>query len=209
MMDLARQQTALLSLLKSGRCDDRDPYVQTVAHSEHLVMLREIILAWRFFDIRRNCRLTTALLTKRGDFEATLKYFAATPGLSPFPDQLAEVFLRQMSEHDDPVVASVAKLESYLTKVKQGDPGEYIIDWPTDPVQLITSLTQDGPIYLLTAGAPYRMRISNRYPGCVQVSAAASHGEPLGPDVQVMTDGVGRYQIDHEPDHAVRHPQKI
>jgi hypothetical protein len=209
MMDLARQQTALLSLLKSGQSGDCDPYVQTVANSAHLVMLREIILAWRFFDIQRHCRLTASLLKKHGNFESAVKSFAATPSLSPFPDKLAEVFLRQMSEHDDPLVACVAQFELYLTKVKLGDTGEYTIDWPTDPVKLITSLTQDGPVDPLTANEPHRMRIARRYPGLVQVSAAESHGEPLGSDVQVMTDGVRCDQIDHESDQPVRHAEKI
>lgn len=138
-------------------------------------MLREIILAWRFFDIQRHCRLTASLLKKRGSFEDAVKSFAATPSLSPFPDQLAEVFLQQMSGHGDPLVACVAQFELYLTKVKLGDPGEYTIDWPTNPVKLITSLTQDGPVQLLTADEQYRMTISRRCPGLVQISAAESH----------------------------------
>ena len=174
-MDLERQQTALLSLLKRGQSEDSDPYIQTVANSEHLVMLREIILAWRFFDIQRHCRLTASMLKKRGSFEDAVRSFASTPGLSPFPDQLAEVFMRQMSDHSDLLVACVAKFELHLTRVKLGDSGEYTIDWPTDPIQLITRLTQDGPVHSLTADGTYRMRISRRYPGLVQVSAAASH----------------------------------
>jgi hypothetical protein len=209
MMDLARQQTALLSLLKSGQSSDCDPYVQAVANSDHLVMLREIILAWRFFDLQRHCRLTASLLKKHGNFESAVKSFTATPSLSPFPDKLAEVFLRQMSEHNDPLVACVAQFELYLTKVKLGDTGEYTIDWATDPVKLITSLTQDGPVHPLTANEPHRMRISRRYPGLVQVSAAESHREPLGSDVKVMTDPIRRDQIDQESDHAVRHAEKV
>ena len=209
MMDLARQQTALLSLLKSGQSDDRDPYIRDVAASDHLAMLREIILAWRFFDIQRHCRLTATLLKQHTSFEEAVKSFAATPGLSPFPDQLAEVFLQQMGEGDDPIVSCVARFELYLTKVKLGDSAEYTIDWPTDPVKLITSLAQGGPVHPLTANELYRMKISRRYPGLVQVSAAELHREPLRPDVQVMTDPVRCHEIDQESDHAVRHAEKI
>ena len=208
-MDLARQQTALLSLLKSGQSGDCDPYIRAVAGSDHLVMLREIILAWRFFDIQRHCRLTASLLKKRGGLEDAVTGFAATPNLSPFPDQLAEVFLRQMSENDDSLIACVAQFELYLTKVKLGNTGEYTIDWPTDPVKLITCLGQDGPLPSLTANGLYRMRISRRFPGLVQISAAASHREPLRSDVQVMTDRVRRDEIDHESDQPVRHAEKI
>jgi len=171
-MDLARQQTALLSLLKTGHADDCDPYIQAVADSEHLAMLREIILAWRFFDIQRHCRLTASLLKKLGSFEDAVKAFAATPNLSPFPDKLAEVFLQQMSEHADPLVGCVAKFELFLTKVRLGDLGEYAIDWPADPRKVIASLMQDGPLGSLTAMERYQMQISQRYPGLVQVSAS-------------------------------------
>jgi hypothetical protein len=170
-MDLARQQTALLSLLKTGHTDDCDPYIQAVADSEHMAMLREIILAWRFFDIQRHCRLTTSLLKKRGSFEDAVKAFATTPNLSPFPDKLAEVFLQQMSEHADPLVSCVAKFELFLTKVKLGYLGEYTIDWPTDPRKIITNLMQDRPLGPLTAVEPHQMRISRQYPRLVQVSA--------------------------------------
>lgn len=168
-MDLARQQTALLCLLKTGRADDCDPYIQTVAGSEHLSMLREIILAWRLFDIQRHCQLTASLLKKRGRFEEAVKAFAATPNLSPFPDKLGELFLRQMSEHADQLVSCVARFELFLTKVRLGDPGEYTIDWPTDPKRIITILTKDGPFDSLPAVAPHEMRISRCFPGLVQV----------------------------------------
>jgi hypothetical protein len=170
-MNLARQQTALLSLLKTGHTDDCDPYIKAVADSEHLAMLREIILAWRFFDIQRHCRLTTSLLKKRGSFEGAVKAFATTPNLSPFPDKLVEVFLQQMSEHADPLVSCVARFELFLTKVKLGDLGEYTIDWPADPRKVIPSLMQDEPLGPLTAVEPHQMKISRQYPRLVQVSA--------------------------------------
>lgn len=170
-MDLAKQQTALLCLLKTGRARECDPYIQTVADSEHLAMLREIILAWRFFDIQRHCRLTASLLKKRGSFEHAVKGFAETPDLSPFPDKLGELFLQQMSEHADPVVSCVAKLELLLTKVKHGDTGEYTIDWPTDPRKVIANLVQDGPLGPLTVIEPHEMKISPRFPDLVQVRA--------------------------------------
>jgi len=170
-MNLARQQTALLSLLKSGHFSDgeADPYIDLVAGSEHLVMLRQVILAWRFYDVQLHCPLTAALLKKRGTFEETVKAFAATPNLSAFPDQLAEAFLRRMSIQRDPFVAAVAKFELYMTKVKLGDGGEYTIDWPADPRVILRGLTQQTK---LTASKSYRMRISRRYPGLAQVTAA-------------------------------------
>lgn len=134
-------------------------------------MLREIILAWRLFDIQRHCRLTASLLKELGGFEDAVKTFAGTPNLSPFPDKLAEVFLQKMSEHADPLVGCVAKFELFLTKVRLGDPGEYAIDWPTDPRNVIASLMQDGPLSSLTTTGRYQMQISQRYPGLVQVSA--------------------------------------
>jgi len=169
-MDLAKQQTALLCLLKTGRADACDPYIQTVAGSEHLTMLREIILAWRRFDIQHHCRLTATLLEKLGYFEEAVDAFAATPNLSPFPDKLGELFLQQMSEHADPLVSCVARFELLLKKVRLGDTGEYTIDWPMDPKRLIASLMQDGPLDSLTAVTPYEMKISRRWSGLFLVT---------------------------------------
>ena len=209
-MDLACQQTALFSLLRSGHADEEptDPYIREVAASAHLTMLREIVLAWRLYDIRRHCRLTASLLHKLGNLEEAVKSFAATPSLSPFPDQLAEAFLRQMSEHSDPIIASTAKFELYLAKVRRGDSGEYMVDWPTDPTVLLTNLTREGALPSFTTNGHYQTRISRQYPGWVRITSQL-HGKPLGSDVEVVADRVRRHQINHKSDHAMRQPEEV
>jgi hypothetical protein len=171
-MDLALQQTELLSLVKRGHTvgENADPYIRKVAQSEHLCALRETILWWRTFDIQRCCRLTASLLKQRGMFEDTVTSFAAQANLSPFVEQLADEFLQQMSGHHDPLVAAVAQFELYLTKVKLGDTAEYTVHWPTDPWTLITSLAENqlrGPL----TSQRYQMRISRQCPGLVHICA--------------------------------------
>ncbi len=176
-MNIASQQTGLLALLKSGHTDGADPYIQTVAQSDHLTMLREIILTWRFFDIERHCRLTASLLKKRGIFEEAVKSFSATPNLSPFPDQLAQAFFDQMGHHRDPLVACVAQFECSLVKVKQGDNGQYTVDWPVDPQALIPNLLGDTPLELPPEGH-YQTKISRDIPGLVRITTSRTTSVP-------------------------------
>ena len=174
-MNLARQQTALLSLLKTGHAENDDVYIQSVAISAHLRMLREIILAWRRYDIQRHCPLTATLLKKCARFEELVSSFAAAPNLSPFPDQMAEAFLCQMSEQEDPIITCIAQFELFMTRVKLGDPGEYTVNWPADPRTVIACVLQETPLSSLTLGEHFCMRISRRFEGLVQLSALESN----------------------------------
>ena len=174
MMDLASHQRALLDLIKSGRVEpgNADPYIRKIAGSEELKVVQDIVMSWRKFDIERYCRLTATLLKKRGQFEETIRAFAATPDLSPFIEKLGETFLQQMSRHPDPLLSAVARFELFVIRVKLGDPSEYCVAWHTDPVEVLNSLANDQ--YPEMAGAPgmYRTEISQRYEGLVQVTAA-------------------------------------
>jgi hypothetical protein len=169
-MDLARQQRDLLALIKCGSLQESgDPYIEKVARSPHLEVLREVVLSWRAFDVERSCRLTATLLKQRSCFDDAVRAFAATANISPFVERLRDAFLGQMIGHTDPLIAAVAQFELYLIKVKSGDRGEYAVEWPTDPRPLLMALSEGGSPEPLPVAAPHRMFISQRFQGLVQV----------------------------------------
>lgn len=168
-MDLAKQQRELRALIKQGpSAASGDPYIDAVAGSAHLDVLREMILSWRRFDIERSCRLTATLLKQRGLFDEAVEHFTATADISPFVERLAEAFLEQTSRRQDPLLAAVARLELYLTKVKSGDPGDYTVEWPTDPHVVLMQLANGKRLDNETTAVPHRMFISHRYSGLVR-----------------------------------------
>ncbi|PWT96873.1 MAG: hypothetical protein C5B51_32605 [Terriglobia bacterium] len=168
-MDLARQQRDLLELIKSGTLRRTgDPYIEKVAHSPHLAVLRDVVLSWRAFDVERTCRLTSALLQQRGWFDDAIRFFAATADISPFVERLRDTFLEQMAANADPLVAAVAQFELYLIKVKLGDPGEYTVEWPTDPRPVLMALDEGRSLEPLPA-VTHQMSISQCLPGLVRV----------------------------------------
>lgn len=177
-MDLAKQQRDLLALIRCGSiADSSDSYIDKVARSPHLQVLREVVLSWRAFDVERSCRLTAALLKQRGWFDDEVRAFAATANISPFVERLRDNFLEQMARHTDLLIAAVAQFELYLIKVKLGDSAEYLVEWPTDPRPVLMALSKGGSLESPPVGAPHRMLISQRFQGLVQVCPVPESGE--------------------------------
>ena len=51
-----------------------------------------------------------------------------------------------MSDHPEPLVASVAQFELALRRVKHGDPGRYVISWRHgNPLPILNALAKDTP----------------------------------------------------------------
>jgi hypothetical protein len=144
-MDLASLQRQLLRLIKSTYriSEDDDPYIYTVAKSPQLELVREIISQWRFYDIERTCSLTSALLKRLKLFDEAVRTFIGERRLSPFVEELGAAFLEEMTKHDAPLVAAVARFELALIKVKRGDPNDYVVDWDRDPYAVLHSLLDD------------------------------------------------------------------
>jgi hypothetical protein len=166
-MNIAQHQRDLFRLVTLG--DDRigadDPYIKAVAQSPQLEMLREVILSWREFDVERSCVLTSALLRRLGIFKELVREFASRGPISPFVEKLGEAFLEGVSAYGNPVVASMARFELAILKVKHGDSSEYSVDWPCDPRPVLNGEAageNGGPL-------GYRTVISVRIPGLVQL----------------------------------------
>jgi hypothetical protein len=174
-MDLATQQRALFRLVHSETPDAAgdDPYLLEVAASAHLGVLREIIAAWRAFDVERSCPLTAALLHERGFFEATLRQFAGR-SISPFIEGFSQAVLEGLEEHEDPLVVSVARFERALHRVKLGDSGEFTVEWEQDPRPVLDALMTSQAVPREPAPLRYQTRISHRYPNFIHLVEPSS-----------------------------------
>ena len=77
--------------------------------------------------------------------------------ISPFRETQTPAFLEAMSDHPEPLVASVAQFELALRRVKQGDPGRYVISWSHgDPLPILNALAKDTPFEDPAPGSPVR-----------------------------------------------------
>lgn len=166
-MNLVKHQQELARLVKCGAAGfhSDDPYVQAMAASSQLDMLREVTLWWREYDIERTCVLTASLLNRRGLLQDMVKYYVAQPGYSPFISEMAASFLGLMAEYPDNLISAMAKFELAVIAAKRGEPGERSIDWPCDPRSVL-----NGVISEHCENPPlYRTIVSRDIPGCVDL----------------------------------------
>lgn len=170
-MDLARHQRKILRLIKStyDGSDDDDPYIRSLAGSKNLELVREISTWWRMVGIQQSCTLTPRLLKELGTFEPTVQEFVRDWKISPFVEHLADAFLEAMGRHRDPLVASVARFELALIRVKKGDSSEYLIDWERDPRPVLASLLGNGSLDKDGEPARYRTVVSREIPELFRV----------------------------------------
>jgi hypothetical protein len=147
-MDLANHQRILLGLIRSNyqvRPDD-DAYFHRVSQSRDLEEARGNIFLWRVYVLERACVLTFTLLKQRNLLKQELDVFIRQHNISPFRETQPPDFLEALSSHDDPLIASVAKFELSLWKVKQGDPASYTVSWSVEPHSILNNLAKNIPI---------------------------------------------------------------
>lgn len=147
-MTLAVQQRKLLGLLRSSYdgSADPDPYIQAVAGSADLREARRNILLWRVWVLERMCPLTFTLLKSRGELGGVIEVFIRQRNISPFRETQAPDFLDMVTTHPDTLVASVAAFERALIRVRDGDPGPFIIVWTVDPHVVLHRLATEQPL---------------------------------------------------------------
>jgi hypothetical protein len=170
-MDLAVHQRKLLGLIRSTyqvRADD-DAYIRRVAQSKDLEEARRNIFLWRIYVLERTAALTFTLLKQRNLLGEILSTFITRHNISPFRETQAPAFLESLSGHHDSLVASVAQFELALMKVRQGDPGTYIVDWNVEPHAILNSLAKGIPLEDLAPEGAYQIRISRDFPSQFQI----------------------------------------
>ena len=143
-MDLAAHQRALLELIENGtsRPDgDRDTYIDGVAASKGLRVLREIVVSWEAYDVRRSCPLTAIALSRSGRFEEAVRKVSFGES-STFLESRALLFLDEIAEDDDTLLAALARFERALMRVRSGDTRRHVIEWDRDPTVIINGLLE-------------------------------------------------------------------
>ena len=116
MTGLELQQRGLLALIKGRGAPPGDPYLQRMAGSRELAMIREIALWWRTFQLEAQCRFTSRLLKRLGTFPSLVAAYFDKNATSPFVEELSLGFLRTLRTHDDPLVRAVSQFESGFCK---------------------------------------------------------------------------------------------
>ncbi len=174
-MNLAQHQQELSKLVKRGAAGfhSDDPYVQAIATSPQLDMLREVTLWWREYDVERTCVLTASLLSRRGLLQDMVKHYVAQPGYSPFISEMTTSFLGLMGEHPDRVISAMAKFELAVIAAKRGEPGERVIDWTCDPRSVLNGTVSETPETV----PRFRTIVSRDLPGFVQLSSLDDTGK--------------------------------
>jgi hypothetical protein len=148
MMHPAEQQHALLALIKKRplELNPSDEYLQRVAASEQLGLLREIALWWRALGIERNCPFTAGLLKRIGRFELAVEAFFCRQATSPYMEEMAIQFLEVVGADSDALVRAVAGFELAMLRVAQGDARTFVIEWDRDPSAALTSIRSGDPL---------------------------------------------------------------
>jgi hypothetical protein len=169
MTDLAQLQRSLLSLLKARPlASPVDPYLQRVAESNELSLAREIALWWRAFSLESYCVFTSTLLKRLGTFDQEIEAFFNEGATSPFIEQLSQDFLAWASTYKDPLVASMARFERTLLRVKRGDTGVYVFEWNRNPESLFSAILQGRQLPPAEMDHIYRITVSARIPKLVR-----------------------------------------
>jgi hypothetical protein len=171
-LDLAAHQQALLELLGNDRvrplqAADRE-YLQEVADSNGLRVLREIVRAWETYDVRRSCPLTTIALEHGEKLEQTVAaaHFETS---NAYLESRRALFLDTVARTETGVVRSVALFEHALYAVRDGDPSTHSIRWERDPTVIINGLLEGRWLADSAPEGRYRTIVAAGLPGYVSV----------------------------------------
>lgn len=170
-MNLVEHQRKLLSMVKGSYTPSArdEPYLQDVAVSKNLELVREIATWWRIFDIERYCTLTARLLKQRGIYETSVDHFVKTHTISPFINELGEAFLLDLSESGNRLLKEVSLFELALTRVKRGDQSEYVIEWEHEPVAVLSCLARGITFEENEMPGNYQITVSANLPGMFSI----------------------------------------
>jgi hypothetical protein len=172
LSDLAQRQRALLAVLK-GRTDHADAgcaHAQMLLASPHAAMLREIVLWWREFLLGRDCRFTTALLKRRGDFAAKLADFVRTTPGSALIEQQSDCFLAYLAGDPDELVAAMAKTERVLIRSRRQPGYRGSVMWRHDPAAVFAFVLHGIPFEDAAIAGAFRFVAGSEVAGGMQWS---------------------------------------
>jgi hypothetical protein len=140
MTQLERHQRGVLALIKNRAITLNDSYLELVAGSPGLAMLREIAIWWRALQLEAQCRFTSRLLKRLGRFdEMVLAYFNSNPS-SPFIEELSRDFLDWLRNNRDPLIRAVSQFELAFIQARAGASNGFQIVWDRHPDLVMLAL---------------------------------------------------------------------
>jgi hypothetical protein len=175
MTQIERQQRGLLALVKNRTPPCDDAYLQKVADSRELVVLREIALWWRLFPLESQCRFTARLLKRLGCFESFVTTYFNNNATSPFVEELSRDFLRSLQNNRDELIRAVSQFEWALMQVRAGSAKSFEVLWSRHPDLVIRALEEESQLPTHEPGCFYRMRIADDIPGFVECAREFGH----------------------------------
>lgn len=167
MLNLELQQRGLLDLVKSRGGFPDDPYLQRVAASRELMMVREIAIWWRAFQLEAQCRFTSRLLKRFACFNLTVTNYFNKNATSPFIEELSRDFLKSLRTHHNKLIAALSQFEYALLETHNGSDGTWEIVWDRNPNLVILALEKGIPLPLPEPECRYRMRVARDLPGAI------------------------------------------
>jgi len=173
MTPLETQQRGLLAIIKNRPVNTKaDLWLELIAGSREAAMVSEIALWWRRFQIESQCRYTSRLLKRLEIYELEVKKYFESNSTSPYIEQLSTGFLRALTTHADPLVASVAKFELACLAVNESVKRSRIV-WDRNPETTIRALDQLTELPPAEADHFYSMELGMDIPGRVACSRFA------------------------------------
>lgn len=175
-MDLQSYQRSLRRLVTgAAAAADDPPYAKSLAGSNGLAVVREVIEFWRAHGLERFCVLSAGWLKRRGQFDAAVRRFVAA-GFSPDIAEAGRQFLQHLSTDDDALVRALARFELALHETRLDPDQSRSLDWPCDPRPILAEII-DGCTAAACEPIPHRVTVSRSLPGgyaCEPIVGAAS-----------------------------------
>lgn len=168
MSNLGELQRGLLCLVKGRPIEVRlDSYLASVAASRELLLVKEIALWWRAFSLESYCLFTSRLMNRLGGFNAAVDSYFCQHSTSPFIEELSQDFLAWVITQQSSMVATVARFERALLRVKRGDDAAYQVEWDRNPQSLLDAILRGATLPPAEANRSYRTIISAQVPDLV------------------------------------------
>jgi hypothetical protein len=121
----------------------------------------------RSIELQRACIHTVRLMTRLGLLGQAVAEFRTRREASPFWEEVGRQFVAKMSEHADPLVASMAQFEAMLRKVRDGKPGRYSVEWDRNPNDVFKALEEGADLPESEGMSCYFVEVGAEIPGLV------------------------------------------
>jgi len=173
MTTLETYQRGLLDLVKNRGTSLGDPYLQEVARSRGIVVVREIAVWWRAFQIGAQCPLVSRVLKQYGSFDSTIEHYFASHRTSPFVEELTDHFLAFLCGHSDRFLRTIAEFERALLRARAGSEVTCHIYFDRNPDLAFAGLGRAGTIPSPDSEFRYHMIVDRNLPGMFRCTREA------------------------------------